>query len=178
MENRSQKILSSLTKYYSDVTKLNLMQSIIQSHDTTNKVSLRLVDWLVTNYSKSHNIVYYVSDMPFNVHQSYKNMLKAYSKKLFDPFRRHDRVYLRYPDAGIVETTVAQLTFFKWAIENDVLSYAFEHRNNIKADMDLNTKHRKNSEDLYDKHKTKRKELSKKTKGANIYNVNIRVTFT
>lgn len=166
--------------YYADITKLNLMQNIIQAQP--NKVSLRLVDWLVTNYSKSHNIVYYVHEMPFNVHQSYKNMLKAYSKRLFDPFRRHDRVYLRYGENNgkVVETTVAQLTFFKWAIENNVLKYAFDHRDHIKEDMDVNTRHRKTNEKLKpdDKHRTKRKELSKSSKGANIYNVNIRVTFS
>lgn len=162
-----------------------LMQSIIQSPHPSTSVSLRLVDWLVTNYSKSHNIVYYVNNMPFNVHQSYKNMLKAYSKKMFDPFRRHDRVYLRYAnDTCVMETTVAQLTFFKWAMDNDVIKYAFEHREEIKADMDMNTKHRKekpdscNPSDQKIKHRNTRKELSKSVKGANIYNVNVRVTFS
>lgn len=182
MENRSQKIFTALETYYTDSAKLNLMQSIIQAQQNSNKVSLRLVDWLVTNYSKSHNIVYYVNDMPFNIHQSYKNMLKAYSKKLFDPFRRHERVYLKYGNnnSKVVETTVAQLTFFKWAIDNNVLQFAFDHRDHIKEDMDVNTKHRKTNEKLKidDSNRTKRKELSKSSKGANIYNVNIRVTFT
>lgn len=175
MENRSQKILSSLLSYYKD-SKLNLMQSIVQAQPQSNKVSLRLVDWLVTNYSKSHNIVYYVNKRPFNIHQSYKNMLRAYSKRFFDPFRRHDRVYLTTESGSVIETTVAQLTFFKWAIDNEVLRYAFDNREAIKQDMDNNTKHR--SAISLDKPKSKRKELSKSSKGANMYNVNIRVTFS
>lgn len=172
MEDRSQKILSSLMKYYNDANKLNMMQQIIMAQPSSNKVSLRLVDWLVTNYSKTHNVVYYVNKMPFNMHQSYKNMLRAYSKKLFDPFRRHKRVYLNTQPNGVLETTVAQLTFFKWAIENNVLQYAYENRGKIKEDMDKNTKSR--SEDS----ETHRKETYKTTKKANMYSVNICVTFS
>lgn len=172
MEDRSQKILNSLMKYYNDKEKLNMMQQIILAQPSSNKVSLRLVDWLVTNYSKTNNVVYYVNKVPFNMHQSYKNMLRAYSKKLFDPFRRHKRVYLNPNSDSVIETTVAQLTFFKWAIENDVLKYAYENRKAIKEDMDINTKGRANSSTQ------KRKEMFKTTKKANIYSVNICVTFT
>lgn len=177
MEDRSQKILNSLMKYYNDNEKLNMMQQIILAQPSSNKVSLRLVDWLVTNYSKTHNVVYYVNKMPFNMHQSYKNMLRAYSKKLFDPFRRHKRVYLTTTNAqqieSVIETTVAQLTFFKWAIENDVLKYVYENRKAIKEDMDKNTRCR-----TTDAENVKRKEMYKTTKKANMYSVNICVTFS
>lgn len=172
MENKSQKLLNALRVYYANKTRFNLMESIIHASPDSNKVSLRLVDWLITNYSKSRNIVYYVRNVPFNVHQSYKNMLKAYSKRLFDPFRRHGRVTLEY-DGRTLETTVAQLSFFKWAIENDVLKYAIEHKSEIKRDMDAHTKHR-NDKTVAEK----RKELSKSTKGANMYSVNICVSFS
>jgi hypothetical protein len=173
MEDRSQKILTSLMKYYNDCEKLNMMQQIILAQPSSNKVSLRLVDWLVTNYSKTHNVVYYVNKIPFNMHHSYKNMLRAYSKKLFDPFRRHKRVYLNPNSASMIETTVAQLTFFKWAIENEVLKYAYENRKLIKDDMDNNIKCRSVSPTA-----PKRKEMCKTTKKANMYSVNICVTFS
>jgi len=169
MENKSQKLLSSLRVYYANKTRFNLIESII--NDNAN-VSLRLVDWLITNYSKSRNVVYYVKEVPFNVHQSYKNMLKAYSKRLFDPFRRHGRVVLEL-DSRSLETTVAQLSFFKWAIDNNVLKYALEYKEDIKRDMDAHTRHR-NDKTVVEK----RKELSKSTKGANMYSVNIFVSFS
>lgn len=173
MENKSQKLLSSLREYYSNKRKLLLIDSIIHANPNKDNVSLRLVDWLITNYSKSKNIVYYVNDKPFNIHQSYKNMLKAYSKRLFDPFRRHDRVFLEYDDFKL-ETTVAQLSFFRWAIENNVLKYALQHKDEIKENMDIHTRHRnKKAEE-----KNKRTELSKISKGAHKYSVNIRVSFT
>ena len=174
MENKSQKLLTSMQEYYKHRNRFSLIESIINTNPSSNKVSLRLVDWLITNYSKSRNIVYSVNNNPFNIHQSYKNMLKAYSKRLFDPFRRHTRVYLEH-EGTVLETTVAQLSFFKWAIQNDVLKYAMEHKDDIKFDMDLHTQHR-NVNNLDER--IKRKELSKSSKGANMYSVNIRVTFS
>lgn len=173
MENKSQKLLSSLRNYYSNKRKLQLIESIINANPHSDNVSLRLVDWLITNYSKSKNVVYYVKGTPFNIHQSYKNMLKAYSKRLFDPFRRHDRVFLEYNNYKL-ETTVAQLSFFRWAIENDVLKYAIHHKHEIKENMDLHTRHRTSKSDT----KIKRTELSKTSKGANKYSVNICVSFS
>jgi hypothetical protein len=99
-------------------------------------------------------------------------MLKAYSKRLFDPFRRHGRVVLELDDRSL-ETTVAQLSFFKWAIENNVLKYALEYKEDIKRDMDAHTRHRHDKTVV-----EKRKELSKSTKGANMYSVNICVSFS
>lgn len=64
-------------------------------------VSLRLLDWLVTNYAKEHK-VYYMNtcqegmakaDDPFDVHTSYRSWLKSYRKTNFDPFRRGKRFY-------------------------------------------------------------------------------------
>tara|TARA_Y100000389_G_scaffold134961_2_gene132485 strand:+ start:563 stop:925 length:363 start_codon:yes stop_codon:yes gene_type:complete len=120
-----------------------------------------------------------VDGLPFNMHQQYKNMLKAYSKKLFDPFRRHSRIVIPYTiekKQMMLETTVAQLMFFKWAIENQVIQYASNNRLLIKKNMDLNTKNRNRMKDVFSK--TKRSELSKPKMSANMYRVNITVTFT
>jgi hypothetical protein len=178
MENRSQKLLKSLKDYYSDQEKLQQITHIIHKNtdEDASCVSLRLIEWLVINYSKSRDIIYSLDDDEFfNIHQSYKNMLKSYSKKMFDTFRRHERVYLECPyvPGGTLETTVAQLTFFKWAIDNKVLDYAIKHKSEIKEHMDKNTEHRKNKTT-----KTKRKELSKNDKSAKLYQLNIRVTFS
>ena len=181
METRSDKLLESLQSYYVKNSKLKQLLDITNTSKNDEGVSLRLVDWLVTNYSKSNNIIYYVSGKPFNMHQSYKNMLKAYSKRLFDPFRRHERIYIKceYLPNNLLETTVAQLMFFRWAFDNNVIEYANLHKNKIKQDMDSNTQHRVTSKkNIPSNTRQKRQELSKSTKGANIYSVNIKVTFT
>lgn len=169
MENRSQILYNSLLKYYTP-EKLKLLVDITQSvTDAEDHPSLRLIDWLVTNYSKKFNVIYYLNEKPFNLHQNYKNMLKAYSKKLFDPFRRHSRVKIRCPfvDEEYLETTVAQLTFFKWAIDCEVLDYAQKHKSDIKKDMDSN------------KLTADKKAVEKKnSKSAKIVNINFNVTFS
>ena len=183
MENKSQKLLGFLKAYYNDVDKLQIVLDVIHTPSKiemdNNKLSLRLIDWLVTNYSKSLNIVYEFNGKSFNMHQSYKNMLKAYSKKMFDPFRRHNRVYIDCAvlQSKLLETTVAQLTFFKWAIENNVITYALEHKKLIKTHMDNHTQHRVNGLHCCDDKLNKRKELSKASKGANMYSVNLKVSF-
>jgi len=161
MDNKSTKLLVALKRYYSDQKKMTILRNIVSN--APNNISLRLVDWLVTNYSKSHNVVYDVAGKTFCLHQNYKNMLKAYSKRMFDPFRRHGRLYIDAND-GVFETTVAQLTFFRWAIDNKVVKYAQEHKHKIKLDMEsqgvVNGKKKKTS-----------------LKGTHIYNVNMTISF-
>ena len=166
MENRSQKLLNSLLSYYTP-EKLSLLVNVTQNNENDEHPSLRLIDWLVTNYSKKYAIVYCIDEKPFNLHQSYKNMLKAYSKKLFDPFRRHARVHIKCPQVenGYLETTVAQMTFFKWAIDCNVLKYAQKHKHQIKEDMDNNRTITSSNCD-------------KKSKKAKIFNINFNVTFS
>ena len=54
----------------------------------------------------------------FTVHVAYKSSLDGYSKKLFDPFCRTERVEFQ----GFT-TTCAQLNFLKWCIQNGIIEY-------------------------------------------------------
>jgi hypothetical protein len=65
----------------------------------------------------------------------YKLKLKAYSKKRFDPFCRWDRITVPYKDGKYIQTTIGQLNFFKWALENSVINYIEENYANIEKDM-------------------------------------------
>ncbi len=160
-------LLEYLMNYYSK--NINILTSII----TQKKIlSLRILDWLVTNYSKKYNVIYKIKkndiDVNFNVYLDYKNQLKAYSKKHFDPFCRRERILINIQDLSwkILEnnnekinndseliTTVGQLNFFKWFIENNVLNYAIENIKQIDKDM-IETLNKSKKE-------IKRKELSK-----------------
>ena len=54
--------------------------------NNNSKISLRIIDWFVTNYSKKNNISYCINNKQFIVYIDYKLQLKGYSKKQFDPF--------------------------------------------------------------------------------------------
>lgn len=101
------------------------------------KLSLRIIDWFVTNYSKKHNIVINKrnSNKPFIVFLEYKSQLKAYSKKQFDPFCRRTRINFECGNGNHFETTIGQLNFFRWAIEHGIIEYIIHHYAAIEEDM-------------------------------------------
>ena len=99
-------LLNSLYKYYDEKNVKKLLE--VLEEDT--KVSLRIIDWFVTNYSKKNNIFYTIYKTEsgkntfnpegnnvlrqFNTYHSYKAQLKSYSKKRFDPFCRRKELIL------------------------------------------------------------------------------------
>ena len=74
-------------------------------------------------------------DNYFLVHDNYKSQLKEYNKKNFDPFCRWNRIRVYFDTKKYFYTTVAQLNFFKWAIENHVLDYILDTLLTIEASM-------------------------------------------
>ena len=129
-------LLNKLMIFYKETEYFDKMISIING---TSKISLRIVDWFVTNYSKKN---YCVIENPstnerFKVYNDYKLKLKAYSKKKFDPFCRWDRINVPYKDTMCVQTTLGQLNFFKWTIENHILEYIENNYSIIENDMNL-----------------------------------------
>ena len=86
-------LMKQLTCYFNNIKNINYMIPIIQS---TSKISLRMIDWFITNYAKSKNIRYISNNSNFRVHHNYKSQLKAYSKKRFDPFCRRERIAFQY----------------------------------------------------------------------------------
>ena len=135
-----------------------------------SKISLRIVDWFATNYAKKYYTLYVIDQTTdnvarrFKVYDDYKLKLKAYSKKRFDPFCRWDRISIPYRDDKCIETTIGQLNFFKWALENKVIDYIEKNYDTIEKDMNNrnSTSKRKELLLLTDNSKTrkKREELS------------------
>lgn len=129
-------LLVSLASFYKDKSYQNIVKPIIEGEA---RISLRLVDWFVTNYSKKHaTIIVKDTDdhtIHFNVYLSYRSQLKAYSKHLFDPFRRRDRILFYFDKEVSVETTIGQLNFFKWLIQNEIISYIDDNMELIESDM-------------------------------------------
>jgi hypothetical protein len=64
--------------------------------------------------------------------------LRAYSKKRFDPFCRWERINVPHKNGTTyIQTTLGQLNFFKWAIENQVLRYIHDNYSVIESDMNI-----------------------------------------
>jgi hypothetical protein len=155
-------LLSKLLEYYSNLENLEKMLLIITGK---SMISLRIIDWFVTNYSKKNFTLYDIEIngkiIRFKIYEDYKLKLKAYSKRRFDPFCRWERIEIPYKDGKYIETTLGQLNFFKWALENNVIQYIEENYDDIEKDMNnRNSSSRK--KELVDNSKTrkKREELS------------------
>lgn len=164
-------LLKNLLDFYHDRDNLHKMMRIINGE---SNISLRIVDWFVTNYAKKYYTVYSLptpdglDEIRFKVYNDYKLKLKAYSKKRFDPFCRWDRIQIPYDDEKYMETTIGQLNFFKWAIENAIVDYIRENYETIEEDMNhrnsssLKRKNAGNNDTVRHDNKTrkKREELS------------------
>ena len=158
-------LMKNLMEFYQNRDNLQKMMHIINGE---SKISLRIVDWFVTNFAKKYYTIYELPSKNtgdtyrFKVYHDYKLKLKAYSKKRFDPFCRWDRISIPYDDEKIMETTIGQLNFFKWALENEVIRYIEENYETIEKDMNSRNSTSKRKENIVDNSKTrkKREELS------------------
>lgn len=162
-------LLKNLMIFYNTEENDNL-DKMLRIITGESKISLRIVDWFATNYAKKYYTLYVIDQTienvarRFKVYDDYKLKLKAYSKKRFDPFCRWDRISIPYKDGNCIETTIGQLNFFKWALENKVVDYIEQNYETIEKDMNNRNSTSKRKELLLvgDNSKTrkKREELS------------------
>ena len=148
-------LMIPLTKFFCQQKNVDKILPILNGD---SKISLRIIDWYVTNYSKKYNIIYSLKHYKnkdlgitddktketfkdqFIVYPNYKAQLKAFSKKQFDPFCRRDRISFYYQQNKSIITTVGQLNFFKWAIEKYVLEHIIDNLQEIEEDMNQSMK--------------------------------------
>ena len=154
-------LLNKLLQWYSEDDRLTKVISLINGETS---ISLRIIDWFVTNYSKKYYTVYEINDngvkRRFKVYVDYKLKLKAYSKKRFDPFCRWDRITIPYQTDSVMETTIGQLNFFRWMLENNILDYIKENIQMINQDMYKRNSTSKKKIKQQNKTRKRREELS------------------
>jgi hypothetical protein len=125
-------IVAWLQEFFTNPGQLEEILPILQGKSA---ISLRLIDWFVTNYAKKNNISYILNQRQFLVYFHYKRELKAYSKRMFDPFCRRERIMFQARGYEAFVTTVGQLNFFRWALEKDILTYIKANLESIEKDM-------------------------------------------
>ena len=141
VSSKNELLMTSLTKYFSHADQVRRMLPILQGK---SNISLRVLDWFVTNYCKKQNVSMEImteggESKRFMIYLDYKSQLKAYSKKQFDPFCRRERIRFVYGTQTGQEfiTTVGQLNFFRWMLNNRILDYVEEHLEEIENDMNM-----------------------------------------
>lgn len=136
---KSQLLLNTLLLFYQKDENLKKILPITLSN---SKISLRILDYFVTNYSKDNNIIIKNNNTVFSIYNDYKLQLKAYNKKYFDPFCRGVRSSLIYNNKKI-ETTIGQLNFFRWALTNNIIDYVSNNLESITKKMNIDYQQKK-----------------------------------
>ena len=181
-------LLNSLKIFYENPYNKQKLFDIVNN---TNNISLRIIDWFVTNYSKKNNTSFMIyekdgqkmldlnninpNSKQFNTYYSYKSQLKSYSKKRFDPFCRRDRIEFMIDNEKII-STLGQLNFFKWAINNSIIDYIEINYKEIENDMNIcyNSIHKIKEKNI----RKKRQEISKSaSRGLNTNIMNVGIDF-
>jgi hypothetical protein len=175
--SKDELLRGKLLEFYKDTSNLNILLPIILQQ---TRLSLRSLDWFVTNYCKKYNINYIINksgeDISYFPFKAYKSQLKAYSKKFCDPFCRRERVIFDYRNNTIIDfkptikmghkeyiiTTIGQLNFFKFAISDNIIDYAISNIVDIESDMNNTLKNRESEKknNFMEVKSIKRKELS------------------
>lgn len=135
-KSKENNLMLTIKQFYSNKNNINIIIPIIERK---SRISLRILDWFTTNYSRENNINYMITEddklKMFVVYFSYKDQLKIYNKKMFDPFCRGVNINFEYSKNKFIITTIGQLNFFRWVIKNDIIKYITEHFDEIENDM-------------------------------------------
>lgn len=145
-------ILEKNRKFFStDIKYVNSMLEILKGE---SEISLRVLEWFISNYSKKYNTTYKIRvngrENIFNVYTEYKNQLNGYSKKYFDPFCRKGSKKIIWYYRNKEEnkrinfiSSIGQLNFFQWAIRYKIIRYVHSHLREIEVDMKQTNKENK-----------------------------------
>jgi hypothetical protein len=156
-------VMHALEAYYTEHVLRTMLVPIISSGGDSNRLSLRALDWLVTNYAKKMPIIYKVKPdgMPerlVNIYTEYKTLLWKYRRANFDPFRRRHRITFQL-DGTEYNTTVGQLNFMYWASRYGIIEYAHRNIDAIENDHASSVKSGP-APDPFGSEKRKRRQLS------------------
>ena len=133
-DRKVQTILDSCIAWYNDHE--DALETLVRTISREEVFSLRLIDWLTTNYSKRNRLETIYEGRPLDVHLDYRRFLAVFTKKYFDPFARRDRLQvLLEPDGKVLTTTVGQLNFMRWFLHKNVDTILRGMQPDIERDM-------------------------------------------
>ena len=130
IECKPELVISSLQRFYSNHPEIEKVLTYLNGEAP---LSLRIIDWFVTKYSRKNFVRYQLNGNDFLVYLSYKGQLKAYSKQYFDPNCRRERIIFKIPGHEQFMTTIGKLNFFRWALESNILDYIEAHEEEIRT---------------------------------------------
>lgn len=169
IECKPELVISSLQRFYSNHPEIEKVLTYLNGEAP---LSLRIIDWFVTKYSRKNFVRYPLNGQDFLVYLSYKGQLKAYSKQYFDPNCRRERIMFRIPGHEQLMTTIGKLNFFRWALESKILEYIELHEEEIRSGYNAFLKETTKKDKTEKAEKTEKedthKQKSEKTEGTRV----------
>jgi hypothetical protein len=126
-------LMESVDKFFENKEYFQLMYDII-THNDKDGISLRLLEFMFTKFSKRYEIVIIVNSFPVRLYDIYNQGLQMYGKAHYDCFKRHQRVVF-HKHGQELETTIGQMTFFRHIIPTGSLDFARMYLAELKAEM-------------------------------------------
>jgi len=171
MECKPELVISSLQRFYAHQPDI---EKVLQYLNGEAPLSLRIIDWFVTKYSRKAFVRYTLHGQEFLVYLSYKGQLKAYSKQYFDPNCRRERIMFSIPNHEPFMTTIGKLNFFRWALETKMLDYMEAHEEEIRTGYNtylkettlIQKRNKADTESSMESHDSGRKTTRRRTKPA------------
>ena len=143
IECKPELVISSLQRFYTNQPEIGKVLNYLNGEAP---LSLRIIDWFVTKYSRKSFVRYPLNGQEFLVYLSYKGQLKAYSKQYFDPNCRRERIMFTIPGHDQFMTTIGKLNFFRWALESNILDYMEAHEEEIRTGYNSYVKEKKQTQ--------------------------------
>jgi len=133
-------LLSSVLRWFNqEESRVQTFSDIIHHK---NGLSLRIIDWLITNFTKSFRGAIESEGLPRNLRKDYHKNLSAHNKKNFDPFARRRRIQIILFGKEKRVSTIGQLNFFRWFLSKDLVGFLLENKSVIEKHMkDSESKH-------------------------------------
>jgi hypothetical protein len=123
-------IIASLQRFYATNPNVDKVMPYLVGEA---EISLRIIDWFVTKYSRKNFTAYDLNGQRFVVYKSYKGQLDAYNKQYFDTNCRRERIQFSVTGYEPFITTIGKLNFFRWALESGLLEYIEANQETLKT---------------------------------------------
>jgi hypothetical protein len=123
-------IIASLQRFYATNPDIAKVMPYLTGDA---EISLRIIDWFVTKFSRKNFTSYELNGQRFVVYKSYKGQLDAYNKQYFDTNCRRERIQFSIGDYPPFITTIGKLNFFRWALESNLLDYMEANQETLKT---------------------------------------------
>lgn len=126
-------LLDSILEWYNEES--SRVEKFLAIVKRKNGMSLRVIDWLVTNFSKTNSIVLETGGFPRDLNRDYQKNLSAYNKRNMDPFARRNKISILVFGKESRNSTVGQLNFFRWFLKNDISTFLHKNKGVVENHM-------------------------------------------